>query len=139
MVRPRFHLAFQATDLAATEAFFVEQLGCLIGRRSERWVDFDFFGHQITAHRCDASPAPIHNPVDGDQVPVPHFGLILEWQQWHELAQRLEGQVTFVINPHIRFEGQAGEQATMFIREPSGNYLEFKAFQDDSHIFDQGA
>lgn len=137
MTLPRFHLAFPVNDLAATRRFYVELLGCAVGRESEAWIDFDFFGHQITAH---LSPQEAHdvaaNPVDGDNVPVRHFGAILEWEAWHTLADTLrQHAVQFVIQPHIRFQGEPGEQATMFIHDPSGNALEFKSFQDMQRVF----
>lgn len=135
---PPFHLAFPVTDLDATRAFYVELLGCGVGREDERWIDFDFFGHQITAHQIDAparGEAP-RNLVDGKGVPIPHFGAVLEWNAWHALAERLKrAGVTFIIEPHIRFPGQVGEQATMFLADPSGNHLEFKSFQDPGRIF----
>ncbi|WP_428262217.1 VOC family protein [Haliangium sp.] len=136
--RPPFHLAFPVTDLEATRRFYVELLGCRVGRESERWIDFDFFGHQITAHRVDGravAPTPT-NEVDAKDVPVPHFGAVLGWERWHTLAERLRGaQVAFVIEPHIRFPGEVGEQATMFLCDPSGNHLEFKAFQAPERLF----
>jgi hypothetical protein len=135
---PPFHLAFPVTDLEATRAFYGTLLGCPVGRESERWIDFDFFGHQITAHQVDGpgrGGAPT-NPVDGKDVPIPHFGAVLDWDAWHALADRLKrASVAFIIEPHIRFPGQAGEQATMFFRDPSGNHLEFKAFQDPGRMF----
>jgi extradiol dioxygenase family protein len=132
-----FHLAFPVTDLAATRAFYGELLGCREGRSAPEWVDFDFFGHQISAHlmpaACRANEA---HDVDGDDVPVRHFGLVVEWDEWHRLARRLEQQGTrFLIAPHVRFRGEVGEQATMFLQDPSGNALEFKAFQDPQRIF----
>ena len=135
--RPRFHLAFPVRDLAEARAFYGELLGCPEGRSSGEWVDFDFFGHQIVAH---LSPNEVghkaHNPVDGDQVPVRHFGAILSMTQWKELAARLQDhKVDFIIPPDIRFEGLPGEQATFFFLDPSGNALEFKAFDDDARIF----
>ncbi len=134
---PPFHLAFAVTDLPATEAFFVDLLGCTTGRRSERWIDFDFFGHQITAHLVAGDlPSAETNPVDGEKVPSRHFGAILEWDVWQALSARLQAaKITFLIEPQIRFEGEVGEQATMFFRDPSGNALEFKAFKDKSMIF----
>ena len=134
---PPFHLAFAVTDLAATEAFFVDLLGCTTGRTSERWIDFDFFGHQITAHLVDeALPSAETNPVDGAKVPSRHFGAILEWDVWQTLSARLQAaDITFLIEPQIRFAGEVGEQATMFFRDPSGNALEFKAFKDSAMIF----
>lgn len=134
---PPFHLAFAVTDLAATERFFVDLLGCRIGRTSQRWIDFDFFGHQITAHLVDGNLAEAEtNPVDGEKVPSRHFGAILDWDVWQALSKRLqEAQIDFLIEPQIRFEGEVGEQATMFFRDPSGNALEFKAFKDKAQIF----
>jgi hypothetical protein len=135
--RPPFHLAFPVGDLEATRRFYVETLGCAVGREDARWIDFDFFGHQITAHLVD-DPAAANgtNPVDGDDVPVRHFGAILTWEAWHALADRLRGAgVRFTIEPRIRFEGQVGEQATFFLRDPSGNALELKSFKDPARIF----
>lgn len=137
MTRPRFHLAFPVRDLAEARAFYGELLGCQEGRSSDEWVDFDFFGHQIVAHLSpSAAEAEAHNPVDGENVPVRHFGVILEMPEWRDLAAKLRaaGQ-NFVIEPGIRFEGGPGEQGTLFIRDPSGNALEFKAFADDSMVF----
>ena len=134
---PPFHLAFAVTDLAATERFFIDLLGCSIGRTSQRWIDFDFFGHQVTAHLVDGNLAEAEtNPVDGEKVPSRHFGAILDWDVWQALSKRLqEAQIDFLIEPQIRFEGEVGEQATMFFRDPSGNALEFKAFKDKAQIF----
>ena len=134
---PPFHLAFPVSDLEETRRFYIEVLGCSLGREAEKWIDFNFFGHQISAHlRPDEVAAARTNEVDGDQVPVRHFGAILEWNAWHNLAERLkEVGITFIIEPHIRFRGQVGEQATMFLTDPSGNALEFKAFKDPSQIF----
>jgi extradiol dioxygenase family protein len=134
---PRFHLAFPVTDLPSTRRFYIEVLGCRVGRESKSWIDFDFFGHQITAHLSPAETRAVAaNPVDGDQVPVRHFGVILEWDAWHALAERFRQHgLSFVIEPHLRFTGEPGEQATMFIKDPSGNALEFKSFQDMNRIF----
>ncbi|WP_339832892.1 VOC family protein [uncultured Parvibaculum sp.] len=135
---PRFHFAFAVDDLARAREFYGRLLGCPEGRSSDRWVDFDLCGHQIVAHLAPPreSPDAASNAVDGDEVPVPHFGLILEWQAWHDLAGRLTAAGTeFVIEPHVRFKGEAGEQATMFLRDPAGNALEFKAFQDEARVF----
>jgi extradiol dioxygenase family protein len=132
----RFHLAFPILDMDATRTFYHDLLGCPVGRESDRWIDFDLRGHQITAHLAEGSGDTATNPVDGDAVPVPHFGLILDWDDWQALASRLEEAGTeFVIRPRVRFAGRVGEQATMFLRDPSGNALEFKAFRDDSRIF----
>lgn len=131
-----FHLAFPVTDLEQARDFYHDLLQCPIGRQSERWIDFDFFGHQITAHLTISVDEPGTNAVDGEAVPVRHFGAILAMQAWRKLAARLEqAGVQFLIRPQIRFAGQAGEQATMFIRDPSGNALEFKAFADPHRIF----
>ena len=136
MPRP-FHLAFPVHDLAAARAFYVDVLGCHEGRSSEQWIDFDLFGHQIVAHLSPERRAADHsNPVDGHDVPVPHFGVVLEPADWQALAERVAAAgVTFGIAPHTRFAGQTGEQSTMFFRDPSGNALEFKAFADDRQIF----
>lgn len=135
-IRPRFHLAFPVDDLDAARHFYADILGCGIGRESAHWLDFDFHGHQIVAH-LSVEDSPIkQSDVDGDKVPVRHFGLILDWQDWHELADRLRSaKVQFLIEPKIRFAGQAGEQATLFVADPSGNALEFKSFRDDSQVF----
>jgi extradiol dioxygenase family protein len=134
---PPFHLAFPVTDLEATRRFFVEVFGCGVGREAERWIDFDFFGHQISAHLVDvgllATPT---NEVDGDGVPVRHFGAILPWDDWHALADRLRAAGTeFLIAPRIRFVGEVGEQATFFVTDPSGNAIELKSFRDPSRVF----
>ena len=135
--RPRFHLAFPVNDLAKTRSFYTGLLGCPEGRSSDDWVDFDFFGHQIVAHLSpDDAGHKAHNLVDGEEVPVRHFGAILAMDQWRTLAARLKDAHTcFIIEPDIRFEGEVGEQATFFVLDPSGNALEFKAFADDSRIF----
>ena len=134
---PAFHLAFPVTDLEATRRFYVGVLGCRVGRESERWIDFDFFGHQITAHHAPDEARPVAtNPVDGDAVPVRHFGIILEWEAWQALATSLTDRgIAFVIAPHVRFRGQPGEQATLFVSDPSSNRLEFKSFKDPSRVF----
>lgn len=131
-----FHLAIPVHDLGAARHFYGGLFGCSEGRSSECWVDFDFFGHQLVAH-LDPDRQPVHfNDVDGKDVPVPHFGIVLEWDAWHALAARLqEGGVRFVLEPGIRFKGEIGEQATMFLFDPSGNALEFKAFKDPSKLF----
>ena len=138
--RPRFHLAFPVDDLAAARRFYSEILGCPEGRSADQWVDFDLYGHQIVAHRVDRGvdrgAGRATNPVDGDDVPVPHFGLLLRPEDWRELADRLVAAgVEFVIEPHTRFAGEPGEQSTMFVLDPCGNALEFKAFADESMIF----
>lgn len=135
-MRP-FHLAFPVNDIQETKRFYVDVLGCSLGREAQSWVDFDFFGHQISAHLGpDETKRASANAVDGKQVPVRHFGLILTMHEWHKMAERLKlAKVKFIIEPYTRFKGQVGEQATMFILDPSGNALEFKAFNDDSMIF----
>ncbi len=135
--RPRFHLAFPVRDLAEARAFYGQLLGCQEGRSSDEWVDFDFFGHQIVAHLSPSQGlGEGHNWVDGETVPVRHFGVILEMPEWRDLAGKLRAaSVDFLIEPGVRFEGQAGEQATLFVRDPSGNALEFKAFADDAQVF----
>jgi uncharacterized protein len=135
-LRP-FHLAFPVHDLSAARAFYGDVMGFAEGRSSDHWIDFDFYGHQIVAHLDPAMvPRPIHNAVDGHDVPVPHFGIVLTMDQWQGLADRLRAAGTrFGIEPHIRFAGQVGEQATMFFTDPSGNALEFKAFADDAQLF----
>ena len=136
--RPRFHLAFPVDDLDAARHFYGEVLGCPEGRSADHWVDFDLFGHQIVAHLVEQRTERAHNPVDGDDVPVPHFGLLLRPTEWRHLADRLRTAGTeFVIEPHTRFAGQPGEQSTMFVLDPAGNALEFKAFEDDDMVFRQ--
>ena len=131
-----FHLAFPVRDLDATRSFYVGILGCREGRSAPRWVDFDLFGHQLSAHLRPETGPVVTNEVDGDAVPIPHFGVVLEWGSFQELASRLKkANVEFIIEPRVRFEGQVGEQATMFLRDPSGNALEFKAFRDPSNLF----
>ena len=137
MNRPPFHLAFPVDDLAAARRFYGELLGCPEGRSADEWVDFDLYGHQIVAHLApDAARARATNPVDGEDVPVPHFGIVLAMEQWKALAARLQNAGTdFVIEPTVRFEGQPGEQATMFFLDPAGNALEFKAMADPANLF----
>lgn len=140
---PPFHLAFPVHSIDAARAFYGQCLGCKEGRSDTHWVDFDLYGHQIVAHFSpDAKPvdAPennrVTNPVDGHNVPVPHFGVVLPWLDWHQLADRLkELETNFLIEPTIRFAGKTGEQATMFFTDPSGNALEFKAFKDPGQLF----
>jgi extradiol dioxygenase family protein len=134
--RPRFHLAFPVDDLTAARRFYGDTLGCAEGRSADHWVDFDLYGHQIVAHLTERRAAATTNPVDGDDVPVPHFGLLLRPDEWHTLAARLRAAgVQFVIEPHTRFAGEPGEQSTMFVLDPAGNALEFKAFADDAMVF----
>ena len=134
-LRP-FHLAFPVRDLAEARAFYGGLMGCREGRSSDEWIDFDFYGHQIVAHTGGESGDRASNPVDGHDVPVPHFGVVLTMEDWQALADRLTATgVKFAIEPTIRFKGQPGEQATMFFRDPSGNALEMKAFASDDMIF----
>jgi len=136
MDRPRFHLAFPVRDLAEARAFYGGLLGCAEGRSSPEWVDFDFHVHQIVAHLAPAPESVAANPVDGENVPVRHFGVILDLPSWRTLADRLAAAgVDFIIPPQVRFQGQPGEQATLFFLDPSGNALEFKAFADDASVF----
>jgi extradiol dioxygenase family protein len=135
-LRP-FHIAFPVDDLDAARHFYGTVLGCPEGRSAEQWIDFDLFGHQIVAHRRPlAQEKGPSNVVDGHDVPIPHFGVILEKKEWKELAERVKAAgVTFVIEPYTRFEGQVGEQSTMFFLDPAGNALEFKAFDDLGQLF----
>lgn len=135
-IRP-FHLAIPVRELQETRRFYTTVLGCSEGRSSEQWVDLNFYGHQLVLH---IAPHPLpddaHNPVDGHDVPVPHFGVVLTMEDWQALADLLKSQsMKFIIDPYIRFEGQPGEQATMFFKDPSGNALEFKAFKDLEQLF----
>jgi len=141
MTAPLFHLAIPVDDLEAGRAFYGDLLGCPQGREDPgHWIDFDFRGHQLVLHKDDSwgegAGVRTRNAVDGDAVPVPHFGLVLGWDEWHALADKLRGAGTaFVIEPHIRFAGKPGEQATMFFHDPAGNALEFKAFKDIGQLF----
>jgi uncharacterized protein len=137
MALPPFHLAFPVDDLAAARTFYGGLLGCAEGRSADEWVDFDLYGHQIVAHLApEAVRVRATNPVDGEDVPVPHFGLVLAMAEWKVLAQRLtEAGTEFVIPPTVRFAGESGEQATMFFLDPAGNALEFKAMADPANLF----
>jgi uncharacterized protein len=136
-VQHPFHLAFPVRSLAEARRFYGGLLGCPEGRSSDEWVDFDLYGHQVVAHLAPGQCTEVsRNAVDGDHVPVRHFGVVLPMQEWERLAQKLKGVGTkFVIEPHVRFKGQVGEQATMFFLDPSGNALEFKAFADLGQLF----
>lgn len=137
---PRFHLAFPVTDLDAARRFYCDVLGCRTGRESERWIDFDFWGHQLVAHLVDPGdhPAAATNAVDGHAVPAMHFGPVLEWSEWEAIVERLRAaDANFIVEPYVRFEGRRGEQATLFVTDPSGNPLEFKAFRDPSLLFEK--
>ncbi|MGB3470723.1 MAG: VOC family protein [Erythrobacter sp.] len=134
-LRP-FHLAFPVDDLATARAFYGDLLGCDEGRSSDEWIDFNFHGHQITAHLSGETGDRTHNAVDGHEVPIPHFGIVLTMEDWRALAERLEAANTdFVMKPTIRWEGKPGEQATMFLRDPAGNALEFKALANMNELF----
>lgn len=136
MTRPRFHLAFPVRDLEEARAFYGGVLGCPEGRSAREWVDFDFHGHQIVAHLAAGEDVVPTSLVDGQAVPVRHFGLILAPEAWRELADRLAAaKVRFLIEPQTRFQGEPGEQSTLFLTDPSGNVLEFKAFADESQVF----
>lgn len=132
-----FHLAIPVWNLDTCRTFYRDILGCEEGRSSDQWVDFNFFGHQLVIHYKPKSEDALHtNPVDGKHVPVPHFGVVLNWDVFHNFAQQLKQKnIEFVIEPYIRFEGEIGEQATMFFLDPAGNALEFKAFKDMSQLF----
>ena len=132
-----FHLAIPVHDVALNRTFYKDILGCLEGRSSEHWVDFDFFGHQLVIHYKEKSKEAVHtNPVDGKNVPVPPFGVVLPWDTFQTFAESLKTKgIEFIIEPYIRFEGLVGEQATMFFLDPSGNALEFKAFKDMNQLF----
>lgn len=134
--RPIFHLAFPVIDLEATRNFYVDVLGCRVGRASETWIDFDFFGYQITAHKVDQRHSNAANCVDDKAIPVPHFGLIMSWEDWHRAVDHMNYiGVEFRIAPHVRFKDLAGEQATFFLEDPCGNCLEFKAFRRPEELF----
>ena len=138
-LRP-FHLAVPVHDIPKARAFYGELMGFEEGRSSDHWVDYNFYGHQFVVHLDPNKKAydPVSNPVDGKQVPIPHFGVVLSLEDWEALAERLKAEgMAFVIEPYIRFKGEAGEQATMFFLDPSGNALEFKAFKDLSSLFEK--
>ena len=134
-----FHLAIPVQNLQICRTFYRDILGCSEGRSSQKWVDFNFFGHQLVIHETDiVKPKNAANSVDGKQVPVPHFGVVLEWDIWETLSQKLKNQnIDFIIEPYIRFKGEVGEQATMFFLDPEENALEFKSFKDMSQLFEK--
>jgi len=138
MIQP-FHLAIPVQNLEKCRTFYRDVLHCKEGRSSDSWVDFDFFGHQLVIHQKDDFVAQkISNPVDGHDVPVPHFGVVLTWKDWQDLSEKLKAANTkFIIEPCIRFQGKVGEQATMFFNDPENNALEFKAFKDISQLFEK--
>ncbi len=133
-----FHLAIPVKEITETRYFYRDILGCEEGRSSDHWVDFNFFGHQLVLH-IDSSKANIlnENSVDGKSVPVPHFGIVLDWDVFENFEKKIRNKVKFIIEPHIRFEGQAGEQKTMFFKDPSGNALEFKTFKNINQLFEK--
>ncbi len=133
-----FHLAIPVEDLKTSREFYGKKLGFQEGRSDEKWVDYDFFGHQFVLHETGRSSSKDYNPVDGHQVPVPHFGIVMEWNNFFDFAELINQQgIEFEIEPYIRFKGKPGEQATMFFYDPSGNALEFKAFKNDDQLFAQ--
>jgi extradiol dioxygenase family protein len=130
-----FHLAIPVDDLAAARRFYVGTMGCAEGRSSDSWIDFDFFGHQLVVHQAPRG-AVVRNPVDGDAVPVPHFGLVLDWADWQALGDRIAASgLAFELPPHVRFAGKPGEQGTFFLFDPAGNALEFKAMRNPENLF----
>ena len=133
-----FHLAIPVKEITETRYFYRDILGCEEGRSSDHWVDFNFFGHQLVLH-IDSSKANIlnENSVDGKSVPVPHFGIVLDWEVFENFEKKIRNKVKFIIEPYIRFEGQAGEQKTMFFKDPSGNALEFKTFKNINQLFEK--
>ncbi len=134
-LRP-FHLAIPVSNINKSKTFYIDLLGCNIGRYSETWIDLDFFGHQLVLHESKVVNKVITNDVDSHKVPVPHFGVILNWDDWHLLSKNIKSKIQFIIEPHIRFKNKVGEQATMFFLDPDQNAIEFKAFKDDSQIFE---
>ena len=136
MIRP-FHLAIPVSNLEKSKGFYKDILGCSLGRSSDKWVDFNFFKHQLVIHQSNNIQKQKYNNVDGHDVPIPHFGVILDWEQWHKFSNRIKDKIEFVIEPYIRFKGQTGEQATMFFLDPDNNALEFKAFKNDKMIFEK--
>ena len=136
MIRP-FHLAIPVSNLEKSRHFYKDILGCSLGRSSDEWIDFNFFEHQLVIHKSNSIQENKYNSVDGHDVPIPHFGVILDWEQWHKFSNRIKDEIEFVIEPYIRFEGQKGEQATMFFLDPDNNALEFKAFKNDKMIFEK--
>jgi extradiol dioxygenase family protein len=134
--RPSFHLAFSVHDLEATRLFYVDVLGCRVGRSTQTWMDLDFFGYQITAHVVTGNSKQTMNEVDEHEIPIPHFGLIMDWEDWHRAVDHMTYiGVNFRVEPHVRFKGKVGEQATFFVEDPSGNCLEFKAFKEPGDVF----
>ena len=133
-LRP-FHLAIPVSNLQKSKNFYINILGCTIGRSSDKWIDLNFFKHQLVLHLSEKMISSNSNEVDNKKIPIPHFGVILEWNQWLLLSKKIENKISFIIKPYIRFKGQIGEQATMFFLDPDNNALEFKSFKDDKMIF----
>ena len=136
MIRP-FHLAINVSNLEKSKFFYKDVLGCALGRSSDKWIDFNFFKHQLAIHKSNNIQEQKYNSVDIHDVPIPHFGVILDWDQWHEFSDKIKDEIEFIIEPYIGFKGQAGEQATMFFLDPDNNALEFKAFKNDKMIFEK--
>jgi len=136
MLRP-FHLAIPVSDLERSRIFYQDILNCSIGRSSASWVDFNFFNHQLVIHLSNNAVEDESNKVDGHDVPIPHFGVILKWKQWHDFKDEIKDKIEFKVKPHIRFKNKKGEQATMFFLDPDNNALEFKAFKNDKMIFER--
>ena len=137
MKMPRFHLAFPVHDLELAREFYINVLGCTLGRESKKWIDFNLFGHQVVAHLSPEDCTEIStNSVDNDKIPSRHFGVILPWDEWEELCRKIKNDgLEFLIEPKTRFKNNSGEQGTFFIKDPSGNALEFKSFKDENDIF----
>jgi len=133
-LRP-FHLAIPVSNLQKSKNFYINILGCTIGRSSDKWIDLNFFKHQLVLHLSEKMISSNSNEVDNKKIPIPHFGVILEWNQWQMLSKKIENKISFIVKPYIRFKGQIGEQATMFFLDPDNNALEFKSFKDDKMIF----
>ena len=133
-LRP-FHLAIPVSNLQKSKNFYINILGCTIGRSSDKWIDLNFFKHQLVLHLSEKMISSNSNEVDNKKIPIPHFGVILEWNQWQMLSKKIQNKISFIVKPYIRFKGQIGEQATMFFLDPDNNALEFKSFKDDKMIF----
>lgn len=136
---PRFHIAFPVNNLKSTRDFFTKVLGCSLGRESDKWIDFNMYGHQVVAHLSPEDYIkPNENKVDGDMVSCRHFGVILPWDKWRKLSEKITNmKIGFMIKPKIRFKNLKGEQGTFFLKDPSGNVLEFKSFKNDSMVFEK--
>lgn len=133
-----FHLAIPVQEITTTRDFYRDVLGCKEGRSSDHWVDFDFFGHQLVIHLNQSKKnIDTENIVDGKNIPVPHFGIVLDWQMFTQIEKRIKNKVEFIIKPYVRFKGERGEQKTMFFKDPSGNALEFKSFKNINQLFEK--